>query len=76
MEKLSEENHKLFAMLLLTQTIILNKKRKWEIQQLTVEDLASSSSQDDNSGLTLAENILAERYDKLSISSIVLISMI
>ena len=52
----------MLTMLLLTQTIICNKKRKWEIQQLTADDLASKPNNDDNLGLTLAEKLLAKRY--------------
>ncbi len=52
----------MLTMLLLTQTIICNKKRKWGIQQLTVDDLASEPNNDDNLGLTLAEKLLAKRY--------------
>ena len=61
-ETITAEDHNLLTMLLLTQTIIFNKKRKWEIQQLTVDDLASGPNGDDNLGFTVAEKLLAKRY--------------
>ncbi len=64
-EKLSEANYKLLAELLLTRTIIFNKRRQAEVQELTVKNLYESLVTDEHQeivkSLTMPEQILSRR---------------
>ncbi len=68
-EKLGESDYKLLAELLLTRTIIFNKRRQAEVQELTVKNLYESLQADEHQeivkSLTTAEQILAKRYEDL-----------
>ena len=65
-EKLGESDYKLLAELLLTRTIIFNKRRQAEVQELTVKNLYESLQADEHQeivkSLTTVEQILAKRY--------------
>ncbi len=71
-EKLSEANYKLLAELLLTRTIIFNKRRQAEVQELTVKNLYESLVTDEHQeivkSLTMPEQILSRRLVLLPLS--------
>ncbi len=72
-EKMSEANYKLLAELLLTRTIIFNKRRQAEVQELTVKNLYESLVTDEHQeivkSLTMPEQILSRRWVFFLISS-------
>ncbi len=55
----------MLAMLLLTRTIIFNKRRQGEVQELTTRDLRNApkheGSQEIDASLSYAERLLAKR---------------